>query len=263
MMARRLALVAVFVLASIIEVRVNAAKNDHKKSLVHSGPVAEPPDCVVQNSFPCAVQISSKKHWLWTWPQGRVEFSPGTVVILKSPGDLKIVRGELILYSTSGGAWLRTLFGDVAVSDGILLVRREEDEGAVEITTLRGEAQIFPKGGKENLFVPAGYRNWLGAVEANGEAGSGIPQAANKERCLKVWAELFRGEKPDFFSFANDFHSSWMRAVESAGDLHRELIARTIASMEAERAEQARLREIRERESRKLRALFRRKNYLE
>lgn len=52
MMARRLALVAVFVLASIIEVRVNAAKNDHKKSLVHSGPVAEPPDCVVQNSFP-------------------------------------------------------------------------------------------------------------------------------------------------------------------------------------------------------------------
>lgn len=111
--------------------------------------------------------------------------------------------------------------------------------------------------------MPAGYRNWLGAVEANGEAGSGIPQAANKERCLKIWAESFRGEKADFFIFARDFHSAWMGAVDVAGDLHRDLIARTIASMEAERARLARLKELRERENRKLRALFRRKNYFE
>lgn len=54
-----------------------------------------------------------------------------------------------------------------------------------------------------------------------------------------------------------------MGAVDVAGDLHRDLIARTIASMEAERARLARLKELRERENRKLRALFRRKNYFE
>lgn len=30
------------------------------------------------------------------------------------------------------------------MSEGILLVRRDENEGALEVTTLRGEAQIFP-----------------------------------------------------------------------------------------------------------------------
>ena len=144
MRCRHLALLGVFLLASVIDVRVKAAKKDApvsnghstRKSLHHSGPVAEPPDCVVGKTFPCAIQVSDKKNWQWTWPDGRVEFRPGTVAVLKGPGDVKIIRGELILYSNSGGARLRSLFGDVAMSEGILLVRRDENEGALEVRNM-------------------------------------------------------------------------------------------------------------------------------
>lgn len=69
MRCRHLALLGVFLLASVIDVRVKAAKKDApvsnghstRKSLHHSGPVAEPPDCVVGKTFPCAIQVSDKK----------------------------------------------------------------------------------------------------------------------------------------------------------------------------------------------------------
>jgi hypothetical protein len=225
-------------------------------------PVSDPENCLKQSTYPCAIQMSDKQSWTWIWPQGRAEFKPGTVAVLMGEGDVKVIHGELVLYSVSGAAWLRTLFGDVAVSEGTVLLRRQ-DADSFEISTLQGEAQLFPKGGKENLAVPAGYRNWLSGVGNSGEGESGIPQAANKDRVLKVWAKGFSGEKLEFFELARDFHTQWMKAVERAGPMHRELVERSIASLEAERQVAARLAAQKEKERRELRALFRRKNYLE
>ena len=269
-MNRRLALVFVFVLASVIDVRVRAAKkgDDHhapEKSPTHRqevGPTTQPEHCLPKADYPCAVMIDSKRQWLWQWPQGRAEFRPGTVAILLAQGDIKLIEGEVILYSKLGAAWLRTIYGDVAVSESTVLVRREANAD-VEVTTLNGGAQLFPVGGKKSLDLPAGYRNWLGGVELNGQASTGIPQAANKDRVLKVWAKTFRGDKEEFFTRARDFHQAWLGAIDSAGLLHRELIDRRIASIAADRARRARLRALREKRMREMRQLFRKKNYLD
>lgn len=284
-MIRRTLLVMVFVLTSVIEVRVRAAKSadedhdaikgdassshqvvaDSSHAALPSGrplPVSDPENCLQRSTFPCAVQINDKQSWTWIWPQGRAEFKAGTVAVLLGEGDVKVVQGELVLYSVSGAAWLRTLFGDVAVSEGIVMLRRQDAE-SFEISTLQGEAQLFPKGGKETLAVPAGFRNWLSGVGHSGVGESGIPQAANKERVLKVWAKGFAGEKLEFFELARGFHSQWMKAVEQAGPLHRQLVERSIASLEEERQAAARAAAQREKERRELRALFRRKNYLD
>lgn len=276
---KKITLILTFLFCFFSEVRIKASNKasyskgkdvhfvDRKKEVmsfqIGKGPVTEPFDCLEKKEYPCAIKTDSKMAWAWKWEDGRVEFSNKTMAILEGPEEVRLLEGSLIAYSENGSAWLRTVFGDVALAEGVAMVRRDKSKGKFEVNALIGEIYIYPRGAKEVLSLPQGYRNWLGETQSGGSAASEIPQSINKQAVLEMWPLLFSGEPSEYFQMVRDFHSSWMDAVKNIGPFHQTLVERRLAFIEEER----RLAEVRraqtEAEKRTLRELFRRKNFLD
>ncbi|MBK9037600.1 MAG: hypothetical protein IPL83_00285 [Bdellovibrionales bacterium] len=237
--------------------------NEARHYQIEKGPVTEPFDCVQKKEYPCAIKTDSERAWAWKWEDGRVEFSKSTMAILESPGEVRLLEGSLIMYSESGSAWLRTVFGDLALSEGVVMVRRVQSNGEFEVNALIGEVLIYPRGAKEALSLPQGYRNWLGEAQSVGSSASEIPQTVNKKAVLEMWPLVFSGEPSEYFEKVREFHSAWMEAVKSIGPFHQALVERRLAFVEEERRLAAVKRAQAEKEKRMLRELFRRKNFLD
>lgn len=230
---------------------------------IGKGFVSEPFDCLEKKQYPCSIKTESERSWAWKWEDGRVEFSKKTIAILESPGEVRLIEGSLIVYSESGSAWLRTVFGDVALSEGVAMVRRNQSIGKFEVNALIGEVLIYPRGSKEVLSLPQGYRNWLGEAQSGGSSTSEIPQSINKKAVLEMWPLVFSGEPSEYFQKVRNFHSSWMEAVKNIGSFHQTLVERRLAFIEEERRLAQARRAQAETEKRMLRDLFRRKNFLD
>jgi hypothetical protein len=230
---------------------------------IGEGPVSEPFDCLEKKEYPCSLKTESERSWAWKWEDGRVEFSKETMAVLESPGEVRLIEGSLIVYAESGSAWLRTVFGDVALSEGVAMVRRDNSIGKFEVSALIGEVLIYPRGSKEVLSLPQGYRNWLGETESGGSSASEIPQSINKKAVLEMWPLVFSGEPSEYFQRVRNFHSSWMEAVKNIGSFHQTLVERRLAFIEEERRLAQARRAQSETEKRMLRDLFRRKNFLD
>lgn len=276
---KKVILTLIFTLCFFVEIRMKASSKtiDSKGKDVHfvdsdravrhyqieKGPVTEPFDCLEKKEYPCSLKTESERSWTWKWEDGRVEFSKRTMAILESPGEVRLLEGSLILYSESGSAWLRTVFGDLALSEGVAMVRRDQSKGKFEVNALIGEVLIYPRGAKEILSLPQGYRNWLGEMQSGGSATSEIPQSINKQVVLEMWPRVFSGEPSEYFQKLRDFHSSWMEAVKNIGPFHQTLVERRLAFIEEERRLAEARRAQAEAEKRTLRELFRRKNFLD
>ncbi|MBK7842554.1 MAG: hypothetical protein IPJ71_02490 [Bdellovibrionales bacterium] len=230
---------------------------------IGEGLVSDPFDCLEKKQYPCSIKTESERSWAWKWEDGRVEFSKKTMAILESPGEVRLIEGSLVVYSESGSAWLRTLFGDVALSEGVAMVRRDHSIGKFEVNALIGEVLIYPRGSKEVLSLPQGYRNWLGEMQSGGSSASEIPQSINKKVVLEMWPLVFSGEPSEYFQKVRNFHSSWMEAVKNIGSFHQTLVERRLAFIEEERRLAQARRAQAETEKRMLRDLFRRKNFLD
>ena len=226
-------------------------------------PTTEPADCLKENVFPCSVQIGPKEKWQWSWKGGRLELGENSIVTLLSSQEIQFIEGISFFYLGNRATWIRTVYGDVASSDSILMLRRKAGLGEhIELSTLIGEATIYPRG-TQALNLLAGYRNWLQAIDAQGSGNVGIPQVINKSEVLNIWPKIFAGNKEDFFRQARQFHQSWMLALDRASDLHRTLIERQLASVARQKKVEAERTARLARENRELRALYRRKNYIE
>lgn len=260
-MKRASLILSVFLLSFMIEIKLKASHKAKSESPVFSSVVSEPVDCARLHRFPCAIQVDKNKTWFWQWDTGRVELGPNAIAQLNQEGEVLLISGYLILYSQMGSAWVKTSYGDVAVSEGQVMVDRRPS-GDFEVNSLQGEVAIYPRGGA-SIALPAGYRNWLGPVRENGLATLGIPQASNREIIFKLWPKLYAGDKKVYLDIIHQYYESWQLAVETAGQLHQVLVERGLASL----AEKRRLSAVRkariERENREMRELFRRKNYLD
>lgn len=276
---KKITLTLIFIFCFFVEIRIKASSKaiDSKGKDVHfvdrnrevphfqigKGPVTEPFDCLEKKEYPCSIKTESERSWVWKWEDGRVEFSKKTMAILESPGEVRLLEGSLIVYSESGSAWLRTVFGDVALMEGVAMVRRDQSKGKFEVNSLIGEVLIYPRGAKEVLSLPQGYRNWLGEMQSGGSAESEIPQSINKQAVLEMWPLVFSGEASEYFQMVRDFHSSWMDAVKNIGPFHQTLVERRLAFIEEERRLAEARRAQAATEKRMLRDLFRRKNFLD
>lgn len=250
-MSHRLLLFATFILASAIEVQVRASDQ--------TAFVQEPQQCL-RSTGDCSIKAKVDKQ-KFDLGKGELVLGRGAIVYRDQAEVAHLVRG-FVTMNTDGELSIQSEFAKIGcASECVVLI--EKNTTHVRVTTVSGEARVYPKGESVALNLPEGYSMRVGQVLPNGKADAEIPQAAQYEPTFKKWWASYAGEKEAFLKSALEFREACRVAVEAGSTLHLDLAHRYIASVEDERreAEEARRRQAAEQE--KMRRLFRQMNHLE
>lgn len=197
------------------------------------------------------------------WEKGTLSFGDSTVVLDRSTAILLLGANEIRL--VSGQIWLksksvfevRTEFGSMKVEPGEYWFDRDRER--VRVGVIQGTARLYPRGAQDVLEVTPGLENWLGKVDASGEAQRGIPVVIQFKPHLQRWARLYAGTLKDFEKDVRDFHEVWLAASEYASEIHKALFERKVASLRAEHEKLEAARRRTEARTRELLRMFREK----
>ncbi|MGE0764202.1 MAG: hypothetical protein AB7N80_13050 [Bdellovibrionales bacterium] len=254
---RGLALYLVFT----VEVQIHASAADHGAPHAKAIPageawLSEPAQCM-PGQADCAILAKRKKLAL-TWNGQDIALTRDTALWWTTADSVRLVKGEL---SAKLNGQSQVTFPNGIIS-GIGLVLIERRALDIRIVTLEGELLIRPAGANQSVILPAGYSMTLGPIQENGQAAAEIPQTANPSATLKLWWRLFDGEKAQFMKQAKTFVAAASERADLAGHWHQQMVQRELAS-QAEREKLAAERRVLEaKEQAKMRALFRKLNYM-
>jgi hypothetical protein len=218
--------------------------------------LSEPVRCVPGNRG--CVYLSRQSKSTLTWDGTEISAASGTVLTWHDSSTLELVRGSALLRIDEGVT--AKLASAQFSGHGEVLVQRAN--GLSEIVCLRGELRIRLLGVKEEIILPAGFRVQVGPVTRDGVAEMEIPLTAPMTPTIRRWWDHYAGTKQAFLPLAKEFMGSVTANVEKASAWHYQLVQRQVASQrEADRLERERRLRL-EAENKKLRALFRKLNYL-
>lgn len=188
-----------------------------------------------------------------------LELARGATLYKSGPNEVGLMRG-MVSVKLNGEGSLGALYAKVS-GMGEAIVERKSD--AVTVYALSGVIQIQPLGDPRNLDLPAGYMMTVGEVTDRGQSMVNVPMAFSPSIVLKKWSILSSLPRTELMDRAKSLLPEWIEAVERASQLQRDLAERYMASVAREARERAEFKRKMEEENRRLRALFRRLNYLD
>lgn len=249
-MARRLLKVCLLISLFHLDVRLKAEV-----------PLTLPANCWDRGGE-CLVKA---KHEM-TFLHGKAKFAlaPETILRRMENENFNLLEGKIWLSAENAKLLFELPNGKLTLTPEtkLLLVRNEE---GVQIQVLEGLVEMRPLGLKpEVLNFPAGYCFDIGWMNSQGEVQVSLPRSL----ALTQWTSLF-------YHFYQDLSASqlkakleekigvWQHAVKTATELQSSLADRQITDAKARQQKLAQAKARKEAEDRELRALFRKKNYLE
>lgn len=241
-----------FVLASTIEVEVRAAIVSVPNQDVVT---QEPADCLWADST-CAMKTQSGRKYETKIGSTSVLMGPDTIIVRLSADSLLLVEGEVWVKSENSPFKIRTEYGDaeVAAAGEAWLVRSEK---RVLIRSMRFATQIHARKSEEVIPLQPGFEVYLEGITSKGFAHLTIPSVLDFRDHMRRWARLYRGPKKEFVNELQRFDPILREAAVASSELHVELAKRYLASEKASDDEAKLKREQYERESARLRKLFR------
>lgn len=253
-MILRILQIAAFIFTATIEVKVHAVEVLSLK--VDKEPIQEPTNCL-ESGDRCALKTAEGKKYLLELGSAVVTLGSATSVIRSSTDRLMFVTGTLLLKSKEP-FFVESEFGKIVLNNAEVIVQR--DAKRLQVSVIKGEAFIHPRGKEEMFKVEPGQRNWVGEVDTSGVAQTGTSTPVEFQDHAFQWSSLYSGKKNDFKKELKEFAAAWQKASEVAASKHKELAQRRIASLEKEhQIRQARLQKKRAYEA-QLRSMFRRKS---
>ena len=238
-----------------IEVRVRAESVQKTEA---NAPLVNPAGCVGDVKSLCAIETAEDEKFTFKLETGTVVLGPETTVVRHSSNELRLLRGHVWIRPIAGKIiQFRTEFGWARANTEYWIERTDRTMTA---SAAKGPVEIQARASHEVLTVPLGLENTLSRVGKNGRATVGIPMPIDPKRHLERWAQLYSGSKSAFEKEVAVFKASWTKGRAEATAIHRTLLERKVASIDAEskaRAEARRKIEARDREIReKFRAKF-------
>jgi hypothetical protein len=247
-----------FVLAFTLEIRIAKAGSE---SITQSKPpkqdaiLQEPRGCLENKVEPCALKSNSGQKFELNYASAHIVMDHSTALILTQKGVV-LVDGT-VWVRTDRKVNVKTEFGYAEVSNAEAWISRSEKRMTVSV--ISNSVELYPRGAAEPLVINSGLENYMGGVEKDGSAETGLPVAIGFSEHIERWARLFSGTKAQFESQVAAFHSTWVEAAQEAADVHQALLGRKVASVKAEEDLKAAKRAKIEQENRELRDLFRKK----
>ncbi len=190
-----------------------------------------------------------------------VSISAGSVIQIRKNRDWVLIVGEAYL-STKKSAIVASPFGKFECYGACAALASREPK-SIKLSVLEGDWRITRLGEASEYQVSEGAEVQLSVVGTDGKAGLSFPQSSSWDAVVELWARLYRGDLPEFSKAVRAYRAAWAVATESISQLHLDYALRNIANQESEwQALQAK-RRAQERENRRLRQIFRQKNYLD
>lgn len=241
-----------FFLTFSIEVRVKAEVVQLSDAV---SPVQEPRGCLDEGSV-CAVRTRDGEKFVLTAGTSELTLDQSSTVVRLSPTEARLVWGSAWVRA-KGGFTVRSEFGDAKIQGGEFWITKTEER--IIVSAISADVEVSPRGSSEKVLVEPGEENWVSRVDASGSAQVGVPRAISFPEHVARWARLYSGGKKSFAKAVKEFHAAWLKASERSANLHKELMARKIASVEEEKSRRETARRRQAEEERKLREMFRRK----
>jgi len=248
-----------FILASVLEIRVTLAK---EKTVESESVRYLPQSCLHKALYPCSMATAENQpHRIVLKAEGEVlTLDQASILTRLSSDQFRLIKGQVWIQSNSKLS-VETEFGRVFLAEGEVWIRRGPDR--VWISNSGGNVQFEPRNASARVELAIGEENWLGPVDASGVAQSGRPLAIPLAAHLKRWSRL-SGESPERFrEKALRFHQNWQRQLASVSEFHQRQFIAHLNKAEAEARERSERRAKVEEENRRLREMFRRKVLLD
>lgn len=234
----------------------------------------EPKGCLafeVENSKPCSFRVGHGRKLLLK-AEGRIlTIGDNTIVIREAADRYRLVEGFLRVEADASSETPRTTKTVLLVSsasnwrqaarvqgEGEFFVERYNNTVSVVNTGSR-KVWLF-SGGRDEGSIGTGMEvRFTKPDRRSGKYEVGAPLPLNLEAQVVREAKLYAGEKAKFGERVDQLLTIQRGAAELAAKIHRDSVARKLASLEAE-AEKRRSDAARqEAEDREIRAMFRRK----
>lgn len=247
--------ILLFFLAFNLEVRVHAAEIVQLPNATEIQ--QEPADCLGDLSVACALHTMPEEKFKLILGESTVVLDQSTVVVRGGGSNsLTLVDGAVWVQGKTP-VTVRTEYGEIKAGAGDFWVVRVESRVVVVASGV--QVEMWPRGGSESIVVERGWENWLGRVNREGRAETGLPRAIQLKEHFERWARLYPGTKVKFEQDVKAFQEVWMSASKRAAEIHQILFNRKMASLEEEKAKKDIVRRAIEARDRELREMLRRK----
>ncbi len=243
--------VFVFLAVYVLDVRVKAETVDPNEALIFW------PSHCYNKTLPCTVKNLTKKSKL-VHLGVEMSLSLNATVTLATQG-VTLVSGILLIENNSN-INVKTLYSDIKVNGAVLLKVTGQ---SIEITSLEGISEARRRGDEVFYSIPPGYTYIIGAVNSKGVADFEFPQSASFVSVVNNWSSLSYMTKPKFTLKAQEFRVSSINAGLFLSKTYKTIIERRIASHRKMLKRRQLNKVVKQKEIEGLRALFRKKNYLE
>ena len=236
-------LASVFLIASTLEVRVKAKNIDL------------PASCST-GSGSCAILFKERRLNSIELYKGTVKATDGSSLIKINENQVRIIRGEFYVEANDPEIVIQSLYGEVRVKNGAALLLADNQK--IEFYSLKGVVTYQPRG--ENLVhtLPVGLTTNFSYITSQGVAQTAFPRLAVVKKLVENWSPFYlRSEKEQFKADMRKYMESWSHFSSEVGPWYQEVVEREIASLQAEREREARLKAQEDAENSKMRSLFR------
>lgn len=219
-----------------------------------------PRECWSKNITPCTILVNDEVAQ-FTFNDQNLRLQPGTIIKKNDDSSFTLVKGRALFESASKTS-IQSLHGKVEVNAGRALLVTEDEK--TTFTNLKGILNYVPRGSLQSGQLPVGFSNFMGRVSSDGVSPSGYSAPAIIANLISDWSFFYKkSEKAEFIKQVSELAPGWQNAIQVAGPWYVETAARQLASLNAERARQAKIREEKRKEEEYYRHMFRRRNMLE
>ena len=191
-------------------------------------PGESPKDCIKTKKVPCAV-VTGDKPRMFLWDKNRYELDRNLVMHALAQKTWNVYQGMLVV-SSQEPLKVHTPFADIYLEKSKAMIHVLGDK--VRVLSLNGEGiRVAPKGGEDEQFLVPGFQNWYGGIN-QGLPDSGVASVINFEEFSRVRSKFFLNHQLGFPKELERVASRIKWAAKIASQMHRDLIARKMASLE-------------------------------
>ncbi len=221
----------------------------------------QPNECVLKSSV-CVVRTQENQKYILPFGESSAILDEKSLVIRESSDTVSLVKGRVWVKAVAKSVKVKSEFGTITGEPGTeVWVERRDKKLIISVT--KGMWLIHAKGAREPIRIDEGFQNWLGSVNQNGIAQTGIPRAIDFESHIYLWAKLYAGPRESFKKEVADLGELWSRAISEAASLHQAHSERYIAAVaEKKKQEEEKIR-LEKEDQRRFREMLIKRNNLD
>ncbi|NQZ01291.1 MAG: hypothetical protein HRT45_11555 [Bdellovibrionales bacterium] len=247
-----------FCISGNVSVKAKPKKMNPLQESLAKQIVQEPQGCLSDSSLVCGIKSQSEVRRFQS-EGATFSLAPNTILIRVSRGQWYLSKGEVLVNSVNSTT-LRTQFGEV-LADGPMSVMVSSEKGLVSVIPLNEDCVVVPMGSETPYLVNSGLVAKLEGRDQKGYGYLRIAQSSPLARVIKQWGQLHLGAPVELSKLVEQYRLKWGVQADRLSAAQKQVYQREVAAAKAAQNKRRARQRRYEAESKKLRDLFKNKNY--